>query len=63
MKKAHVAAAVLGLVCAASSAMVSAQVNRVYWTTSGFGGPFPISGLIPSIPKEKERQITVPISM
>src|SRR4029077_11470710 len=63
MKKAHVAAAALGLVCAASSAMAFAQVKGVYWTTSGFGGPFPISGLIPTIPKEKERNITVPISM
>jgi glyoxylase-like metal-dependent hydrolase (beta-lactamase superfamily II) len=63
MKRADVAAVVLGLVCAATSAMVFAQVKGVYWTTSGYGGPFPISGLIPSIPKEKERNIRVPISM
>jgi glyoxylase-like metal-dependent hydrolase (beta-lactamase superfamily II) len=63
MKKASVMAAVLGLVCAASSAVALAQVNRVYWTTSGFGGPFPITGLIPTVPKEKQRTITVPISM
>jgi len=63
MKKASIAAAVLGLVCAASSAMTFAQVKGVYWTTSGFGGPFPMSGLIPTIPKEKDRTITVPISM
>lgn len=42
---------------------VSAQVKQVYWTTSGFFGPFPLSGLIPSIPKDKDREINVPVSM
>jgi N-acyl homoserine lactone hydrolase len=63
MKKARVAAAALGLVCAATSAIAFAQVSRVYWTTSGFGGPYPITALIPTVPKEKQRDITVPISM
>jgi len=40
-----------------------AQVTRVYWTTSGFAGPFPITGLIPTVPKEKQRDVTIPISM
>jgi glyoxylase-like metal-dependent hydrolase (beta-lactamase superfamily II) len=35
----------------------------VYWTTSGFFGPFPITGLIPTIPKDKDRNITIPVSM
>jgi len=38
-------------------------VKGVYWTTSGKFGPFPITGLIPSIPKEKARDITIPVSM
>src|SRR5215813_12421236 len=63
MKTANVAAAVFGLVCAASSAMALAQVKGVYWTTSGYAGPFPITGLIPSVPKEKQRDVTIPISM
>jgi len=63
MKKAVIAAALLGGVCAVGSSAVFAQVKGVYWTTSGFFGPFPITGLIPTIPKEKQRDITVPVSM
>jgi len=63
VKKAVIAAALLGGVCAVGSSAVFAQVKGVYWTTSGFFGPFPITGLIPTIPKEKQRDITVPVSM
>jgi glyoxylase-like metal-dependent hydrolase (beta-lactamase superfamily II) len=63
MKKAVIAAALLGGVCAVGSSAVFAQVKQVYWTTSGFFGPFPITGLIPTIPKEKQRDITIPVSM
>jgi glyoxylase-like metal-dependent hydrolase (beta-lactamase superfamily II) len=31
--------------------------------TSGTFGPFPITGLIPTIPKEKQRDVTIPVSM
>src|SRR5206468_4033823 len=51
----------LGMLCMVPSTG-SAQV-KVYWTTSGMFGPFNIQGLIPSIPKEKARDITIPISM
>jgi glyoxylase-like metal-dependent hydrolase (beta-lactamase superfamily II) len=37
--------------------------QKLYWTTSGMFGPFNIQGLIPSVPKEKARDITIPISM
>jgi glyoxylase-like metal-dependent hydrolase (beta-lactamase superfamily II) len=40
-----------------------AQVRGVFWTTSGFFGPFNIQDLIPSIPKDKARDITIPVSM
>src|SRR6267142_2113649 len=40
-----------------------AQVKQVYWATSGFFGPFPITDLIPSVPKEKAREVTIPVSM
>src|SRR5262245_34354904 len=63
MKKAVIAAALLGGVCAVGSSAVSAQVKGVYWTTSGFFGPFPITGLIPTVPKEKQRDVTIPVSM
>src|SRR5262245_36223074 len=63
MNKSVIGAALLGFLCLAGSSTVFAQVKGVYWTTSGFGGPFPIVALIPTVPKDKQRDITVPISM
>lgn len=63
MKKSGIAAALLGMAMLAGSSMASAQVKGVYWTTSGKFGPFPITGLIPSLPKEKARDVTIPVSM
>jgi len=62
MRKLGIAAALLGMLCVLPSEGF-AQVKGVYWTTSGKFGPFAISGLIPSIPKEKDRDVTIPISM
>lgn len=56
-------AAVVGALSAGVAGEASAQVRGVYWTTSGFFGPFPITGLIPSVPKEKQRDVTIPVSM
>src|SRR3989449_6143871 len=61
MRKLGIAAVVLGMLCIVPSAAF-AQV-KVFWTTSGMFGPFNIQGLIPSLPKEKARDITIPISM
>ena len=63
MRKSVVAAALLGGLCAFGSPAVFAQVKQIYWTTSGMFGPFPITGLIPTVPKEKQRDITIPVSM
>lgn len=63
MKKAGIAAALLGMACLAGASSSFAQVKGVYWTTSGYFGPFPITGLIPSLPKEKARDVTIPVSM
>ena len=62
MKKGIVAAFV-GLLYALGSSGAFAQTVKVYWTASGMFGPFPITGLIPTVPKEKQRDITIPISM
>ena len=62
MKK-SIVAALLGLLCVFGSSAVFAQVKQVYWTTSGMFGPFAITGLIPTVPKEKQRDITIPVSM
>ena len=61
MKKAKLVAALVGALCVAGSTGAFAQ--KVYWTTSGMFGPFDIRGLIPSLPVEKSRQITIPVSM
>jgi N-acyl homoserine lactone hydrolase len=63
MKKSGIVAALLGMLCLVGSYPVFAQVKGVYWTTSGMAGPFDIRVLIPSIPNEKARNITIPISM
>jgi N-acyl homoserine lactone hydrolase len=62
MKRLGVVAALLGILFAVPPA-AHAQVKGVYWTTSGFFGPFNIQDLIPSIPKDKARDITIPVSM
>jgi N-acyl homoserine lactone hydrolase len=64
MKKAGIAGALFGMAMLAASSVASADtVKGVYWTTSGKFGPFPITGLIPSVPKEKQRDVTIPVSM
>ena len=63
MKKATIAAAVVGLASLFGASAQAADGTKVFWTTSGKFGPFPITGLIPSIPKEKARDITIPVSM
>jgi glyoxylase-like metal-dependent hydrolase (beta-lactamase superfamily II) len=58
-----IAAALLGALCLLGSSAAFAQVKQVYWTTSGMFGPFAITGLIPTVPKERQRDITIPVSM
>jgi len=56
----------LGVLLAFSLALplaADAQVKGVYWASSGLFGPFNIQGLIPSIPNDKAREITIPVSM
>ena len=62
MKKLDIATVVFGTLCLLGSAKASAQA-KVFWTTSGFFGPFNISEMSPAIPKEKHRVVTLPISM
>jgi len=66
MRKLTTAVVLLGMLCvgpwAAWGQAAPSQV-KVYWTTSGRFGPFPLSGLVPSVPKEKDRQVTIPVNM
>ncbi|MDA0237216.1 MAG: N-acyl homoserine lactonase family protein [Proteobacteria bacterium] len=69
MKK--VLSLVLGVAALAVAVSASADghkhkatgVNKAYWATSGMFGPFAINGLIPSIPADKVRDVTIPVSM
>jgi glyoxylase-like metal-dependent hydrolase (beta-lactamase superfamily II) len=62
MKKVVILAALFSLMFTLASS-ADAQVKGVYWASSGFFGPFPIQALIPSVPKEKTRDVTIPVSM
>ena len=62
MKKLAIVAVLLGIACLFASP-ADAQVRGLYWTASGFFGPFPITNLIPSLPKEKVREVTLPVTM
>jgi len=63
MKKPAVIAALLGVLVALGSSAAFAQVRQLYWSTSGLFGPFPNSGLIPNLPKERQRDVQIPVSM
>jgi N-acyl homoserine lactone hydrolase len=62
MRKLALATIALTLLCLVPVA-ASAQVKGVYWTTSGMFGPFNMQELVPSLPKEKAREITIPVNM
>ncbi|MBI1398062.1 MAG: MBL fold metallo-hydrolase [Betaproteobacteria bacterium] len=63
MKGSKIAGALAGLLCVCGAMSASAEPVQVYWTTSGYFGPFDIRGLIPALPADKSRQITIPVSM
>ncbi|HWQ39660.1 MAG TPA: N-acyl homoserine lactonase family protein [Burkholderiales bacterium] len=54
----------LGTLCLAASSAAFAQADmKAYWATSGMFGPFDIRGLIPSLPQERSRMITIGVPM
>ena len=63
MKKTGIAAALLGFACLIGSSAAVAQVRQLYWSSSGLFGPFPNVELIPTLPKEKQRNVQIPVSM
>jgi glyoxylase-like metal-dependent hydrolase (beta-lactamase superfamily II) len=62
MKKVGIAAAIVSMLFLLPTPVL-AQVKGAYWTTSGKFGPFNMQGLVPSLPKEKAREITIPVTM
>jgi glyoxylase-like metal-dependent hydrolase (beta-lactamase superfamily II) len=65
MRKLAAAVTLLFVLCLLP-ALVVAQAGppvKVFWTSSGMFGPFPLNGLIPSLPAEKNREVTIPVNM
>jgi len=62
MKRLGIVAALLAVTFLIPSPAL-AQVKGVYWTNSGMAGPFPLNGLVPSLPAEKNREVTIPFNM
>jgi len=62
MKKLGFAAALLCIVLLLPAAG-HAQVKGVYWAASGTFGPFPLVELIPSLPKDKSKDVLLPANM
>jgi len=61
MKK--VLTSLVGALALVATSSVMAGANKAYWATSGMFGPFAINGLIPSIPADQVRDVTIPVSM
>ena len=62
MKRLGIAAALLAMLCTVPSPGF-AQVKGVYYGTSGKFGPFKMGALVPTLPKEKDRDIVIPVSI
>src|SRR5437667_7365942 len=63
MKKLGILAALLAVVLLALPSPAPAQVKGVYWAASGTFGPFPLNELIPSLPKDKAKDVLLPANM
>ena len=67
MKKLVIAVAILVMVCVGASSVAAmnhgAAGPKIYWTASGLFGPFPISVLLPTYPKDQDHDILIPINM
>lgn len=64
MKRIGIIAAALVTLSIIGASFASAQTAKgVYLMSSGTFGPFSIRGLIPALPEDKDRQITIPIMM
>ena len=67
MKKLAIAVAILVMVCVGASSVAAmshgAAGPKIYWTASGLFGPLPISVLLPTYPKDQDRDIMIPINM
>jgi glyoxylase-like metal-dependent hydrolase (beta-lactamase superfamily II) len=67
MKKLGIAAAILIMVCVGASSVAAMSHGdakvRIYWTGSGLLGPFSILDVLPTYPKDQDRQVMMPVVM
>jgi glyoxylase-like metal-dependent hydrolase (beta-lactamase superfamily II) len=67
MKKLGIAAAILIMVCVGASSVAAMSHGdakvRIFWTGSGLLGPFSILDVLPTYPKDQDRQVMMPVVM
>jgi glyoxylase-like metal-dependent hydrolase (beta-lactamase superfamily II) len=67
MKKLGIAAAILIMVCVGASSVAAMSHGdariRIFWTASGLLGPFSILDVLPTYPKDQDRQVMMPVVM
>ena len=67
MKKLGIAAAILVMVCVGASSVAAMSHGdariRIFWTASGLLGPFSILDVLPTYPKDQDRQVMMPVVM
>ena len=67
MKKLGIAAAILVMVCVGASSVAAMSHGdariRIFWTASGLLGPFSILDVLPTYPKDQDRDVMMPVNM
>ena len=67
MKKLGIAAAILVMVCVGASSVAAMSHGdariRIFWTASGLLGPFSILDVLPTYPKDRDRDVMMPVNM
>ena len=67
MKKLGIAAAILIVVCVGASSVAAMSHGdariRIFWTASGLLGPFSILDVLPTYPKDQDRDVMMPVNM
>ena len=67
MKKLGIAVAIFIMVCVGASSVAAMSHGdakiRIFWTGSGLLGPFSILDVLPTYPKDQDRQVMMPVIM
>ncbi len=67
MKKLGIATAILVMVCVGASSVAAMSHGdariRIFWTASGLLGPFSILDVLPTYPKDQDRDVMMPVNM